>query len=163
MWRLAIALLTIVSLLFLATTRTASQSVAEVPHVPTQTEEKVDIAVQEKPNVPKLLWDISWCESRNDQSAVGLNYRTRVVTNSDGSTSTERYVWSRDIGLYQINDYYHAEDAKKMGYDIYTAYGNTKYALYLYTKNGTRDWSASEACWQDIDAWRAKTKEPFYQ
>lgn len=155
-----VALIIIVLFALIFPTPTAS----EEPQVPTVVaEEEVEIAVQEKNVIPKVLWDISWCESRNDQSAIGYNYHNQIVVNADGSTSTKRVMWSRDIGLFQVNEYYHANAAKAMGYDIYTVDGNTKYALYLYTKNGTSDWNASKACWEDIDAWRAKTKEPFYK
>lgn len=112
-------------------------------------------------DVPQVLLDIAWCESRDDQSRVGLNYRTRTITLEDGSTTTEKYVWSRDIGRFQINDYYHAETAKSLGFDIYTVEGNTQYALLLYNTNSTRDWNASKPCWSDIEAWKAK-EQSYY-
>jgi hypothetical protein len=52
-----------------------------------------------------------------------------------------------DVGIFQINEYYHAETAKKLGIDIYTAEGNIAYGKYLYKKNGTKDWYASSPCW----------------
>ncbi len=47
----------------------------------------------------------------------------------------------------QINEYYHAKTAEKMGLDIYTLEGNMAYAKYLYEKNGLSDWDASRPCW----------------
>lgn len=52
-----------------------------------------------------------------------------------------------DVGIFQINEKYHADMAKKMGIDIYTEEGNMEYAHYLWLKNGTADWSASKDCW----------------
>ena len=52
-----------------------------------------------------------------------------------------------DVGVMQINEKYHADQAKKLGYDIYTAPGNVAFAKYLYAKYGTDPWSSSEVCW----------------
>jgi hypothetical protein len=52
-----------------------------------------------------------------------------------------------DVGLMQINEYYHAESAKKLGYNIYSVEGNLAYGKYLYEKKGTSPWSASSPCW----------------
>lgn len=121
----------------------------------------VNKATETKPQVPKVLLDIMWCESGGFQSKININYRKRVVVNSDGSTSTIKVFHSRDIGLFQINEKYHLDNAKSLGIDIYTAEGNTKYAIMLYNKNGTRDWDASKPCWSNIEAWKAKQKS-FY-
>lgn len=123
------------------------------------------IPVKKELVVPQQLIDIGWCESTNDQSKVGLNYVYESITLEDGTKKRVRtdVVWSRDIGKYQINDYFHEETAKKLGFDIYTEEGNTAYALLLYNKNGTSDWNASKACWVDVEAWKAKHKQPFYK
>lgn len=52
-----------------------------------------------------------------------------------------------DVGIMQINEYYHAEPAKKLGYNIYSVEGNLAYGKYLYDKKGTAPWSASSPCW----------------
>lgn len=54
---------------------------------------------------------------------------------------------SKDVGVMQINEKYHLEDAKKLGYDIYTIEGNVAYAKYLYEKYGADPWKASSPCW----------------
>lgn len=120
-----------------------------------------DTIKDNEPTLPKVLLDIAWCESRDNQSAIGYNYHTEIIVLEDGSTTTQKVVWSKDIGRFQINDYYHAETARKMGFDIYTVEGNTQYALVLYNNSGTKDWIASQPCWRDIEAWRAKQKS-FY-
>ncbi len=52
-----------------------------------------------------------------------------------------------DIGVMQINERYHAQTAEKLGLDIHTITGNVAYAKYLFEKEGTKPWSASEKCW----------------
>jgi hypothetical protein len=54
---------------------------------------------------------------------------------------------NKDVGVMQINEFYHSETAKKMGLDIHKLEDNLKYARYLYGKNGTRDWMPSSPCW----------------
>lgn len=54
---------------------------------------------------------------------------------------------NRDVGLMQINEYYHLETAVKLGYDIHTIEGNIGYAEYLYKKQGLAPWKASAPCW----------------
>lgn len=112
--------------------------------------------------MPQVLLDISWCESRDDQAKIGYNYRYKTVTDASGATSSVKYLWSRDIGRWQINEYYHAEKAKSLGIDIYTEAGNAQYALLLYNSNGTRDWNASKPCWSDIATYKAKKKSFNY-
>jgi hypothetical protein len=52
-----------------------------------------------------------------------------------------------DVGLMQINTYYHTDTARGLGYDIHTVEGNLKYGKYLYDRYGTQPWSASKKCW----------------
>ncbi len=52
-----------------------------------------------------------------------------------------------DVGVMQINERYHLEDSKKLGYNIHTIEGNVGYAKYLYEKSGSKPWRASEPCW----------------
>jgi hypothetical protein len=111
--------------------------------------------------IPQVLLDIAWCESRDNQSKIGYNYRYKIITNEDGSTTSIKYLHSRDIGRFQINEKYHYAEAKALGYDIFTEAGNTKFALLLYNKNGTKDWEASKPCWSDIEAWKAKEKSYY--
>lgn len=138
-----------------------------VPKIATQ-REKTEIEIGEvapeiliekvTPEIPKILLDVAWCESNQDQNKRGFNYRYKIV---DGEKI--KYLWSTDIGYFQINNYYHEERAKSLGMDIYTYEGNRDYALLLYNKNGLKDWGASSACWSDIVAWKAKHKTPYYK
>ena len=53
---------------------------------------------------------------------------------------------SYDIGLYQINST-HLADALAHGDDVYTLKGNTDYALYLFTTQGSEPWYSSRNSW----------------
>lgn len=54
---------------------------------------------------------------------------------------------SKDVGVMQINEYWHLVDSKKLGYDIYTLDGNLGYAKYLYAHQGLDPWKYSKDCW----------------
>lgn len=54
---------------------------------------------------------------------------------------------NKDVGVMQINEFYHLDTAEKENYNIYTIEGNTAYARMLYEKQGTQPWSSSKACW----------------
>ncbi len=53
----------------------------------------------------------------------------------------------RDVGVMQINRYYHGDTAKKLGFDLTTIEGNMAYAKNLYDRQGVAPWSASAPCW----------------
>ncbi len=52
-----------------------------------------------------------------------------------------------DVGVMQINEKYHADEAVKMGLNIYTVEGNVAFGRYLYDKYGAQPWGASSPCW----------------
>ena len=81
-----------------------------------------------------IMAKIAYCESRYRQ------YDT------DGSIFRGK-VNDQDVGIMQVNEYYHSATAEKLGLDLYTIQGNVAYARYLYEKEGTRPWSSSEPCW----------------
>lgn len=97
---------------------------------PLTTEESVNAYFSDLP----IMVDIAHCESRFRQTDKAGNI-FRGVEN--------RY----DVGVMQINEQYHLEEAKKLGIDIYTLKGNMQYARHLYEKEGARPWMASSACW----------------
>lgn len=55
-----------------------------------------------------------------------------------------------DVGVMQINEYYHAERADRLNYDLYTLDGNLAYAKYLYERYGLTPWKASAPCWSKM-------------
>lgn len=81
-----------------------------------------------------ILAEISRCES---------NFRQ---VDSRGEVLRGR-VNKSDLGLMQVNEYYHGEKAEDLGFDLTTINGNLAYAKYLYDKEGTRPWNASKKCW----------------
>jgi len=52
-----------------------------------------------------------------------------------------------DLGVMQINELYHGDQAKKLGLDLSSIGDNMAYARYLYEKEGTQPWSSSASCW----------------
>ena len=52
-----------------------------------------------------------------------------------------------DVGVMQINEFYHADTARAMGLNLHTVEGNVAFAKYLYGKYGSSPWSASQPCW----------------
>ena len=53
-----------------------------------------------------------------------------------------------DIGVMQINKFYHEEEASKLGLDLKTLRGNMEFARKLYAKYGTSPWQSSSVCWK---------------
>lgn len=59
---------------------------------------------------------------------------------------------TKDYGYWQINDYWHRERARKLGFDIENQKDNLLYGFELFFENnGLRYWNPSKHCW-------AKTK-----
>ncbi len=81
-----------------------------------------------------ILAEISRCESTFRQ------------VDKDGETLRGK-VNKSDLGLMQVNAYYHGEMAEELGFDLMTVDGNLAYAKYLYEKEGTTPWNSSKKCW----------------
>jgi len=84
-------------------------------------------------DIPEMV-EVARCESRFRHADTEGNVFRGIVNNMD-------------VGVMQINEYYHLEDSKELGYDIYTLRGNMAYARYLYGKQGIVPWSSSSPCW----------------
>lgn len=102
---------------------------AEVLHIE-NIEDKVRKVFADAP----IMVEVARCESRLKQY------------NSDGDV-LRGHVNSKDVGVFQINEYYHLESSRQLGHDIYAIDGNIAYAKHLYDRNGTKDWKASKPCW----------------
>ena len=76
---------------------------------------------------------IIFCESSNNPEAVGNLSKV-----------------GKDIGLMQINSYFHEKAAKELGLDIYQLEGNVEYGFRLLSKEGTRPWASSKKCWSKL-------------
>jgi len=81
-----------------------------------------------------LLVDIARCESTFRQFDQNGQVLRGKVNNGD-------------VGVMQINEKYHADEAVKMGMNIYTVEGNVAFGKYLYDKYGAQPWGASSPCW----------------
>jgi hypothetical protein len=99
-------------------------------------EENVEKSVKEYFKDIPILVEVARCESH----FTHLNPETKKVIRGK--------INNRDVGVMQINEYYHNITAKKMGLDLSNFKDNMAYARYLYEREGTRPWSASKACWQ---------------
>lgn len=84
-------------------------------------------------DIPQLV-KIAGCESRFRQ--VGSS--GRVIRGEKN-----RY----DVGVMQINELYHADEASALGIDIYSIDGNVAFARHLYERSGSRPWNSSSKCW----------------
>jgi len=80
---------------------------------------------------------IIWCESKFKPQAVRLN-KTEAGE-----------VWSKDIGLWQINNYWNEKDLNKLGWDIYDPGQNLEAGFYLMSMRGTQPWLWSKYCWDN--------------
>lgn len=86
------------------------------------------------PTLPPIFKHIAQCESQTRQF------------NADG-TIHRGEINPKDIGMYQINEYWNGETARELGFDIYTLEGNTRMALWLYEHRGLQPWAWSKPCW----------------
>jgi hypothetical protein len=66
--------------------------------------------------------------------------------NADGTVMRGK-VNDQDIGACQVNLKYHGDAAKKAGLDLFTEDGNVRYAIKLYSKEGSTPWNWSKMCW----------------
>lgn len=101
----------------------------EVEHI-MSTEEYVRQYFSDLP----IMIQIAKCESTFRQLDKDGNIHRGRVNNAD-------------VGVMQINEYYHGDQAKKENYNLYTLEGNTAYARELYEDQGTQPWASSKACW----------------
>lgn len=89
-----------------------------------------------------LMAEVSKCESRFRQFE------------KDGSVFRGK-INDRDVGAMQINEFYHAERAKKLGYNLHTLKGNMQYARLLYKEQGAQPWVSSSPCWKKSEVAKA--------
>lgn len=81
-----------------------------------------------------ILVDIAECESRFRHTGKSGNIIRGEIN-------------SYDMGVMQINEWYHGKTAKNLGINLYSIEGNMAYARYLYEKEGTTPWNSSSRCW----------------
>lgn len=110
-----------------------SEIVVEPPVVVETVEERIVAAAKKAGISSWALLAIARCESGTRQF------------NPDGSVLRGR-INSKDVGLFQINEYYHLGASQKLGYNIYTIEGNIGYAIHLIKTQGYRPWIHSNNC-----------------
>ncbi len=81
-----------------------------------------------------ILIEVAKCESRFRQ------------TGKDGKVLRGEIV-PQDLGIMQVNEFYHGERADKLGFNLETREGNTSYAEYLFDREGLAPWRSSSKCW----------------
>lgn len=109
---------------------TSTESSVVIPLSIATTEEYVRQYFKDTP----ILAEIAKCESTFRQ--YGRDGKAlRGIVNSD------------DVGVMQINTYYHEEHAEELGINIYTLQGNLEFAKVLYGKYGDKPWVHSSPCW----------------
>lgn len=113
---------------------------ASITQIPTEVTAQPIASVEQYVNTyfadTPILAKVAKCESRFRQY--------------DSKGNPMRGMVREDVGVMQINEYYHKDTADKLGLDIHTLDGNIAYAKYLYDKEGTAPWSASQSCWSKI-------------
>ena len=85
---------------------------------------------------PVLVQKIIGCESQWKATNVHPNVRAGTTT-----------PWSYDIGLLQINDYYHETEWEAQGLDMKNPKDNLEFGLKMMQQQGTQPWNASKNCW----------------
>lgn len=116
-----------------ATASTSKVALIEttIVRAPKTVEEMVKEHFKDSP----IMVKVAWCESRNRQFE------------KDGVTVFRGKVNNDDVGVMQVNTYYHLKTSQKLGMDIMTLQGNLDYAKYLYDREGTVPWNSSSPCW----------------
>lgn len=89
----------------------------------------------EEAHADDLILRIARCESQGNQ----FDANGRVLRNKYNHEV---------VGVFQINERYHAAKARELGFNIYTTEGNWGYARWLLEHSGTTPWLASKQCWQ---------------
>ncbi len=84
---------------------------------------------------PSVLEIIAACES-------GMKHY-----NEDTGNVLQGRITPGDVGLLQINSLVHEEQARELGFNIFSIYGNIGYAMKLYIEKGTQPWNSSKKCW----------------
>lgn len=117
---------------------TSAPKISEATFQKLDFKDKVEILSESYGINEDLAHAIIDCESEGDPEAVNKN-RDRKGN-----------VWSRDYGYWQVNDYWHAKEAKKLGLDITDPDDNLIYGFYLLKRDGTKHWNASRARWEPM-------------
>ena len=81
-----------------------------------------------------VLAEIAYCESKFKH----YNKNGEVIR---GELTPE------DVGVMQINEYFHEKTYGILEINVHTLEGNMEYAQWLYDREGTTPWNSSKHCW----------------
>lgn len=132
----------------------ANQSISQTTPLATSSQTKQHITTPLKAKITTSTPDISVKGVVSDYFAdvpelVSVARCESHFRQFDKSGRVLRGVVNRgDIGVMQINEYYHGEKADELGYDLYTIDGNLAYARFLYEHEGLTPWLSSSKCWK---------------
>jgi len=122
-----------------------TQSAAVYETVPSETKTVKEYLTEHFADAP-IMVKIAQCESRFRQFDRDGNV-LRGVHND------------KDVGVMQINEFYHKDKAISMGIDLNSIEGNVAYARYLYEREGTTPWASSGKCWKSAGEVASGTSE----
>ena len=108
----------------------------------TNPNQAVESTVREYFKDVPIMAEVAKCESHFRQfEKDGSIFRGKITT--------------KDVGVMQVNEYYHLKRAQKLGFDIHTIEGNMAYARLLFQEEGTDPWVSSSPCWMKSDVAKA--------
>ena len=108
----------------------------------------IEIHEEETKNLPLTTEQIVTEYFKDDPILVKVAFCESTLTHyKEDGTVLRGKVDNRDVGVMQINTYYHGDTADRMGLDLLTLEGNLAYAKNLYDRQGLQPWSASSKCW----------------
>jgi hypothetical protein len=105
--------------------------------------EETEVVVSKYFSDIPIMAEIAYCESRYRQYEPNGKLFRGIVNDSD-------------VGIMQINEYYHLEDSRKLGIDVHTVEGNMEYARHLYNTQGVQPWKSSAPCWNEHNTFALK-------
>ncbi len=150
--------LTTLSLLFSLSSASAAVMPAMIPGNQVTYAKVVKMEIAQ----PKEVKSIDYApitDSKNVKEFVSDYFAdTPILAKIAGCESTNRQYDSKgnvlrgernrfDVGVMQINELYHLEDAVELGLNIHTIEGNVAFAKHLYERFGAKPWMSSSACW----------------
>lgn len=95
-----------------------------------------------KPTLNPALKRVCSCESNGRPDLEPNHYE------ADGVTVKRGRINNLDIGMCQVNLYYHEAEATRLGLDLFKEEDNITYANRLYEREGLTPWAWSKQCWQ---------------
>lgn len=115
-------------------------------------EDRQPVVIERTETIPELITDMSRLYKTDGSLALRIAKCESNLAQykKDGSIVRGRVI-NADVGIFQVNETYHLEQSRRLGFDIYTAEGNIGYATWLLKHEGSRHWNSSKRCWSQSD------------